>query len=64
MCIINGEYSPNYYFAALKLIEQLYKDGKIPKYMFKNILKDYADKVDLSAFVIYESDEEKEDKTA
>ena len=64
MCIINGEYSPDYYFAALKLIEQLYKDGKIPKYMFKNILKDYADKVDLSAFVIYESEEEKEDKTA
>lgn len=63
MCIIKQEYSPDYYFAALKLIEQLYKDGKIPKYMFKNILKDYADKVDLSAFVIYES-EEKEDKTA
>lgn len=24
--------NPDYCFAALKLIEQLYKDGKIPKY--------------------------------
>ena len=45
-------YSPDHYFAALKLIEQLYKDGGIPAYMFRNILKEYADIVDLSRFAI------------
>ena len=45
-------YSPDHYFAALKLIEQLYKDGEIPAYMFRNILKEYADVVDLSWFTI------------
>lgn len=45
-------YSPDHYFAALKLIEQLYKDGEIPAYMFRNILKEYADIVDLSRFAI------------
>ena len=43
-------YSPDHYFAALKLIEQLYKDGEIPAYMFRNIMKEYADIVDLSRF--------------
>lgn len=32
--------------------------GEIPAYMFRNILKDYADVVDLSKFAIFE---EKED---
>ena len=45
-------YSPDYYFAALKLTEQLYRDGEIPAYMFRNILKEYADIVDLSRFAI------------
>ncbi len=45
-------YSPDHYFAALKLIEQLYQDGEIPAYMFRNILKEYADIVDLSRFAI------------
>ena len=45
-------YSPDHYFAALKLIEQLYKDGEIPAFMFRNILKEYADIVDLSRFAI------------
>ena len=45
-------YSSYHYFAALKLIEQLYNDGEIPAYMFRNILKDYADIVDLSRFAI------------
>ena len=58
MTIIKEEDSFGYYFAALKLVEQLYKGGKIPKYMFQNILKDYADVVDLSAFVEYESKED------
>ncbi len=50
--------TPDHYFAALKLIEQLHKDGQIPAYMFRNILNDYADMVDLSKFTIFE---EKED---
>ena len=49
---------PDHYFAALKLIEQLYRDGQIPAYMFRNILKDYAGVVDLSKFTI---DKEKEE---
>ena len=44
--------NPKYCFAALKLIEQLYRDGKIPEYMFQNILNDYVDIVDVSAFII------------
>ena len=43
-------YSPAHYFAALKLIEQLYKDGQIPAFMYHNILNEYADVVDLSKF--------------
>ena len=45
-------YSPDHYFAALKLIEQLYKDGEIPAFVFRNILKEYADVLDLSRFTI------------
>ena len=58
MNIIKKREDSDYYFAALKLIEQLYKDGKIPKFMFQNILNEFADFVDLSAFVDYD---EKED---
>ena len=45
-----NNYSPAHYFAALKLIEQLYKDGQIPAFMYRNILNEYADVVDLSKF--------------
>lgn len=55
--------NPDYYFAALKLIEQLYKDGKIPNFMYRNILNEYADIVDVTAFVIGNSNK-KEDATA
>ena len=40
------------FLPALKLIEQLYKDGKIPNFMYRNILNEYADIVDVTAFVI------------
>ena len=43
--------NPDYCFAALKLIEQLFRDGKIPEYMFRNILSEYADIVDETEFV-------------
>ena len=45
-------------YAALKLIEQLYKDGHIPAYMYRNILNDYAEIVDLSKFVIANNEKE------
>lgn len=55
--------NPDYCFAALKLIEQLYKDGKIPNFMYRNILNEYADIVDVAAFVIGNSNK-KEEATA
>ncbi len=47
------EKSPEMYFAALKLIEKLHQDGHIPQYMFKNILNDCKDKVDITQFKTY-----------
>ena len=37
-------------FAALKLIEALYHDKKISRTMYRGILRDYKDQVDLSQF--------------
>ena len=37
-------------FAALKLIEDMYHHGKIKKHVFRNILNEYADCVDISQF--------------
>ena len=58
MSKINAEYSAEHYFAALKLIEQLYRDGLISAQMLRSILNDYADVVDLSKFTIMEEKEE------
>ena len=58
MSTMKAGYTPDHYFAALKLIEQLYKDSEIPSSMFRNILKEYADVVDLSKFTILEEKEE------
>ena len=55
---MNMEYTADHYFAALKLIEQLHRDGEIPAYMFRNILKEYADVVDLAQFTVMEGREE------
>lgn len=55
---LDASFSADHYFAALKLIEQLYRDGKIPAYMFRSIINDYADTVDLSQFTIYDEKEE------
>ena len=40
-------------FAALKLIEALFIDGKIKYHVFRNILDGYKDVVDLSEFNCY-----------
>ena len=58
MSKMKAGYTPDHYFATLKLIEQLYKDSEIPSSMFRNILKEYADVVDLSKFTILEEKEE------
>ena len=55
---MNMEYTADHYFAALKLIEQLYKNGEIPAYMFRNILNEYTDVVDLAQFTVIEEREE------
>lgn len=45
-------------FCALKLIEQLYLDGKIPGYVFRNILREYQDKINVSDFVCHKKNED------
>ena len=42
-------------YAALKLIELLNHDGYLPAYIFRNILNEYADKIDISEFTIKET---------
>ena len=48
--------TPAELFAALKLIEQLYQDGHIPQYMFKNILSEHRDIVDITEFNLQRKD--------
>lgn len=43
--------NPAMVFGTLKLIEQLYRDGKISAFMFRNILEEYSDLVDIGEFV-------------
>lgn len=45
-------------FGALKLIEQLYLDGEIPGYVFRNILREHQDKINVSDFVCYKKKED------
>lgn len=52
--------TPAHYFAALKLMEQLHRDGLLPAYIFRNMLNDYADVVDLSKFLIGEEPKKEE----
>lgn len=54
------ELNSNKLFAALKLIEQLNNDGYLPAYIFKNILNEYADKIDISEFTIKETEKKGE----
>ncbi len=45
-------------FGALKLIEQLYLDGEISGCVFRNILREYQDKINISDFVCYKKKED------
>lgn len=49
--ISEEEYNATY--AALKLIENLFKQGRVKKHIYKNILADYADVIDISGFKCY-----------
>ena len=53
----DANYTPDHYFAALKLIEQLHRDGQIPAQMFRRILNDHAELVALSKFAIIDERE-------
>lgn len=44
-------------FGALKLIEQLYLDGEIPGHVYRNILRDYQEQVNMSKFILFKGDE-------
>lgn len=57
MTKIKEGFTKEHYFAAIKLIEQLYKDGNIPDYVFRNILNEYSDIVDTSRFSVQLSNE-------
>ena len=41
----------NKIYAALKLIQHLYKSGKVKEYVYRNILKEYREYVDISDFL-------------
>lgn len=43
----------NLTYAALRLIEYLYQQGKIKKNVFVNILKEYSECIDISPFKSY-----------
>ena len=45
-------------FGALKLIEQLYLDGEIPGCVFRNILREHQDKINVSDFVCHKKKED------
>ena len=58
VCTEKPNLTPDHYFAALKLIEQLHKDGLLPGFLLRRILREYADMVDLSRFAILSETEE------
>ena len=58
VCTEKTDLPPDHYFAALKLIEQLHKDGLLPGFLLRRILREHADTVDLSRFAILSDTEE------
>ena len=58
VCTEKTDLTPDHYVAALKLIEQLHKDGLLPGFLLRRILREYADMVDLSRFAIQSETEE------
>lgn len=50
-------------FGALKLIEQLYLDDAIPGYVFRNILREHQDKINITDFVCYKKKKDGKENT-
>ena len=48
-------------FGALKLIEQLYLDGQIPGYIFRNIMKEYGNDIEVESFKCYANEAHEHD---
>lgn len=48
-----GDAEYNKIYAALKLVENLFKQNVIQQHIFKNILNDYKDILDISEFEYY-----------
>lgn len=46
-------YTSDELYAALKLIENLVKQGRVKERVFVNILKDYKNDIDISQFECY-----------
>lgn len=46
----NNQFAKNEIYAALKLIQNLYKQGKVKKHIFNNILEEYSEYIDISNF--------------
>ena len=42
-------------YAALKLIELLFKEGLIKQHVYHNILEDYKNDIDISSFQCYDT---------
>ena len=62
MNMINAD-KENNIFGALKLIEQLYLDGEIPGYVFRNILREYKDDVCIADFTCYKKEKQEGEDT-
>lgn len=48
------KYKSEEIYAALKLIEYLYKNKKIKEHIYKNILYEYRNHIDISDFKCYD----------
>ena len=42
-------------FAAIKMWEQLYKNGHIPSHVLRNVIDEYAAQIDTSSFLCCEN---------
>ena len=49
----NREMNYDKLYAALKLVQALYKNGDIPQYLYKNIINDYQKDIDIAEFQCY-----------
>lgn len=48
-----SEHDADTLYAALRLIENLYKQGRVKKCVFRNIIKECSEKIDITPFQCY-----------